>query len=888
MISEKNHSKLLLNLVIFSTVAMLALLTHASAVDAAGVSPTNSTTSSANSTSVSVNASSTVPGVKVYDNGTISASINGVPMKFFFDPNLPIHKTNKNATTLGPTDPTIRVLSDDFAGNPIKGMYIELQNAAGADISSGYSPISFATTTGVRYDVYANNYQSFVFKHWDDGSTDPARSITPSQNMTLTAYYSTGSSNTTATIIKLQSGLAASDPLNNETMTQQQLVAIKGYWTYDGDAPDEGAKYDFSRDAAGLHIGVQAPSDGTWAGFFAESQNHTARLWHARITNPVRAANGFYENGIYVQTANGLINYVACTTLTNNQDTVWAVISSTGNYTQVTNEDLLYMDTSPNQPLTRDCSIITNGSNYLKVYMDGNEVYTNSNLDLKMPEPFNAYLEPESTDGGQFLEGTFDNYYVADDEKIKITDLQSNAAAVDLANGSKVLASAQVSGGSAELDVGKFAFPISATIQVYDSGNNLIASGHEDVYGGDVYSISTSAMAPVSPTALKALGGNGQVSLSWIAPSSNGGSPIANYNLYRSTSSGMETFLVKIGNVTSYTDSGLANGKTYFYKVTAANSAGESAQSNEASAIPKAPATVPSAPTNLVATAESQSQISLSWQPPSSNGNSDITGYMVERSTNSGTTWSEIVPNTGSNATSFSDPGLAAGTTYSYRVSAINSVGTSPPSNVSSATTASSTAGIPSPPTGLVATPASYSQINLSWVAPSSDGGYAISGYVIERSANGGSTWSAVVPDTGTTTTSFSDSGLAAGKTYLYRVSATNSMGASLPSNVASATTLVTAPSSPTNLSATAVSSSEIDLSWVSPGWNGGASVTGYMIERSTDGGSTWSKLVSDTESAGTAYSDKTVTAGITYYYRVSAINSAGDSTPSNVDSATP
>src|SRR5205807_5449275 len=89
------------------------------------------------------------------------------------------------------------------------------------------------------------------------------------------------------------------------------------------------------------------------------------------------------------------------------------------------------------------------------------------------------------------------------------------------------------------------------------------------------------------------------VTLYWKAPPSNADSPITNYKIYRSSSSGTEGYLVIVGNVTSYTDTGLARGHTYFYKITALNSVGTSPQSNEASATTL---TMPSAPQNLQAT----------------------------------------------------------------------------------------------------------------------------------------------------------------------------------------------------------------------------------------------------------------------------------------------
>lgn len=97
-----------------------------------------------------------------------------------------------------------------------------------------------------------------------------------------------------------------------------------------------------------------------------------------------------------------------------------------------------------------------------------------------------------------------------------------------------------------------------------------------------------------------------------------------------------------------------------------------------------------SSPQSLSANAASSSQINLSWAMPQNDGGSPITRYQIERSTNNGSTWSTIMPNTGSTGTTYSDTGLSPNTTYTYRVSAINSVGISPPSNTASATTLAS------------------------------------------------------------------------------------------------------------------------------------------------------------------------------------------------------
>lgn len=543
-----------------------------------GIPLPNSTTSTG--------ASTEVDGVKVFGNGTIITSINGVSMNFLFDPNGPAK------TKAGGSPATITVKSDDLAGNSITGIWDELHSSTGSTISTGYTTNTYSITTGKQYTVYVSNWQNTVFDHWDDGSTNPYRTITPTQSVTLTAYYSTGSTATTpqpptglsavavsssqinlswnaptnnggsaitgykierstnggstwstlvantaststafsdtglaantlytyrvsainnigtsnpsstayattgssgsSSITQMQLGLVASDSLTNETQTQQQLQAESGYWAYAGDAPAEKAPYDFTRDTQGLHIGVQAPSSGTWAGFFAESPNTNAVLFHSVITTPVRTVpSQDYENGVYVQTSNGLINYVTCVALTNTQATAWAIINTYGTTNQATKFDVLWMDNTPNQPLTRDCSIITNGSNYLKVYLDGNMVYSNSNLNLQMPAPFNTYLEPETSYSGQILSGTFQDYYVTSDEHIKIVNNPDNAARADIVDASgNVLSTSQVSSGNAILDVGKYHFPLNANINIYDSNNNLIVTSPANIYGGNIYSVS--------------------------------------------------------------------------------------------------------------------------------------------------------------------------------------------------------------------------------------------------------------------------------------------------------------------------------------------------------------------------------------------------------------
>ncbi|HXU96363.1 MAG TPA: hypothetical protein VFP45_08025 [Candidatus Nitrosotalea sp.] len=313
-------------------------------------------------------------------------------------------------------------------------------------------------------------------------------------------------SNTPGTINKIQCGLYASDPLNNQTATQQQLQENSKYWVYGGDAPAENAPYAYYEDSQGLHIGVQAPSAGTYAGYYAVTPNTNAMLFHAVITSPLRTmpmsnvSENYFQNGLYVQTTQAPVNYVTCVSITNSVATIWAIVHTYGTPFGSVAFDTLWYDASANQPLTRDCTIITNGHNYLKVYLDGAMVYSSNTLALGMPAPFNAFLEPQTSYDGTELFGTYTDFYASSSENAKIINNPSSATTAkvvdDLGN---VLVTSPVILGNATIDVGKYHFPLSASVQIFDSNNQQLASTPvtETVYGGDVYSVVSEANATI-------------------------------------------------------------------------------------------------------------------------------------------------------------------------------------------------------------------------------------------------------------------------------------------------------------------------------------------------------------------------------------------------------
>ena len=181
---------------------------------------------------------------------------------------------------------------------------------------------------------------------------------------------------------------------------------------------------------------------------------------------------------------------------------------------------------------------------------------------------------------------------------------------------------------------------------------------------GIVVGSSGGGTAPGAPTGVGASAGNAQVSVTW-SPASGATS----YNLYRGASAGGEGATPYKTNVTSPSvDTGLTNGTTYYYKVSAVNASGTSALSSEVSATPSA-GTAPGAPTGVTAAA-GNSQVSVSWT-----GVSGATSYNLYRGLTAG---GEGVTAYKTNVTSPSvDTGLTNGTAYFYRVSAVNAAGTS-------------------------------------------------------------------------------------------------------------------------------------------------------------------------------------------------------------------
>ena len=342
--------------------------------------------------------------------------------------------------------------------------------------------------------------------------------------------------------------------------------------------------------------------------------------------------------------------------------------------------------------------------------------------------------------------------------------------------------------------------------------------------------------APSSPRNLTAVVSVGHIALSWSAPTSNGGSNVFRYDLYRD-GSGIPFWT---GNAFSHTDI-VGNGATHVYRVTAVNAAGSSAYSNAATG---STPNVPSVVGNPQAVGGVR-QVTLTWLAPAINGR-PIIRYDVYRNNSPTPTYSTT-------SLSLTDStGLTDGTFYTYAIRAVNAIGSSAP-GIATATTA----GLPGPPTNLIATGGS-GQIVLSWGPPLSDGGSAITGYQIFID---GSLSPIAWPGS-----PYTHSGLVPGSHHTYQVKAVNAIGPGAAAATAGDVQAVV-PGAPTNLIATG-GSGQIVLSWGPPLSDGGSAITGYQIF--IDGS------LSPIAWPGSPYTHSGLVPGSHHTYQVKAVNAIG------------
>jgi subtilisin family serine protease len=375
--------------------------------------------------------------------------------------------------------------------------------------------------------------------------------------------------------------------------------------------------------------------------------------------------------------------------------------------------------------------------------------------------------------------------------------------------------------------------------------------------------------APAAPTASNVTATSATVS--WTAPSSNGGAAIDRYLVeYRSSTATAWQTVTVTAPATTTTLAGLANNTTYEFRVTAHNSVGNSPASATSTLTTLViPTTAPSRPAAPTASNITATSATVSWTAPSSNGGAAIERYLLEYRPSTSAAWQTVTVTAPTTTTTLT--GLANNTRYVFRVTASNSAGNSPASVTSTLTTLTTPPSAPSAPTASNITATSAT---VSWTSPSSNGGAAIDRYLVEYRTSTSSAWQTVTLRASARSTRLT--GLTNNTTYEFRVTARNSAGNSPASATSTLTTLTTPPSRPAAPTASNITATSATVSWTAPTSNGGAAIERYLLEYRPSTTTAWQTVTV------TAPTTTTTLTGLknntTYVFRVTAQNNAGNS----------
>jgi uncharacterized repeat protein (TIGR02543 family) len=336
----------------------------------------------------------------------------------------------------------------------------------------------------------------------------------------------------------------------------------------------------------------------------------------------------------------------------------------------------------------------------------------------------------------------------------------------------------------------------------------------------------TPASAPSAPLGVAGSGTGGSATITWSAPSDDGGSAVTDYIIeYRVATSGTwTTFTDGVSTTTSATVTGLSAGSSYEFRVTAKNIIGNSLASFTSPVVE----TLPTAPSITGVTAAS-GQVTVTWNAPTHLGSGTLSGdqYIVTAYDSQGNEAGTCEPTSGQRSCVVT--GLDNGSTYTFKVEAVTTVGNSEKSSASSAATPSTT---PSAPADVVAA-TSGSNMTVTFTAPADNGGASITSYVITSTPSGATC------TVGANATTYTCTGLTAGANYTYTVKAVNVRGESTASQASTAVIAIAVPSAPQNVRAVITAGSttlSATVSFDPPATDNGSAVISYTVTASPGG----------------------------------------------------
>jgi len=466
-----------------------------------------------------------------------------------------------------------------------------------------------------------------------------------------------------------------------------------------------------------------------------------------------------------------------------------------------------------------------------------------------------TYLRPESDDTAKSLGiDSNGNIYIAGNTGVGPGTDSLTVKFDYLGN----ISSATLFSGAAGSFDESAALAINSLDEVFVAGYSEKAtpSGEALIYNADVlvYKIAPDMSLPYAPYSITTTTGYATVNLAWLDRSA----VKEGYHVERrpgACSAATTAPWEPVASVTtpSFADTGLNTGSTYCYRINTYQNSGAASRWIEKEAVTLSPP----APGSVTATVTSTTTVALGWTDTTTGE----TGFRIERCSGAGCTSFAPVGTAAANATTFTDSSACNATVYRYRVLAFGNGWESPAGTIPPAVTTRT----PAAPV-LTAARISEAEIQLTWTDPNSDE----SGHRVERCIGAGCTGFAAVASLPAGTNQFRDSGLTAGTTYTYRVTAykTATCPWEQPSNAAAATTTLV---SPNGLTATATSTTSINLAWT----DNTASETGYSVEKCIgDICSNFGEIAAIAPNS-TSFTDSGVCINETSSYRVKALRDA-------------